>query len=233
MLRAPFLPPPSGPLRRMISLAIIEDNRLVREGLSAILGGHSDLTVGYAGPEADLDHLRRASPGVILLDLGLEADDSLELVQRLRTELPDARVIVMDLIPVHEDLVQLVNAGVAGFILKDATLKDLLGTIRSVAGGEKVLPPQMTSSLFSQIAEAATQRSRMTGTEGTGLTRREREVVELIGDGLSNKAIAKAIGISPHTVKSHVRNIMDKLALHTRLEIAAFLHDSEDEGSTG
>lgn len=217
----------------MISLAIIEDNRLVREGLAAILDGHSDLTVGYAAPDAELDHLRRASPGVILLDVGLAAGDSLELVQRLRTELPDARVIVMDLVPVHEDLAQFVNAGVAGFILKDATLKDLLDTIRSVAGGEKVLPPQMTSSLFSQIAEAATHRSRTTGREGTGLTRREREIVELIGDGLSNKAIAKAIGISPHTVKSHVRNIMDKLALHTRLEIAAFLHDSEDESSTG
>ena len=216
----------------MISLAIIEDNRLLREGLSDILSEHPDLTVGHVAPEVDLVHLRRADPRVILLDVGLESDDSLELVQRLRTELPHARVIVMDLVPAHEDLAQFVNAGVAGFILKDATLEDLLGTIRSVADGGKVLPPEMTSSLFSQIAEAAIRRSYTTTKEATGLTRREREVVEMIGDGLSNKAIARAIGISPHTVKSHVRNIMDKLALHTRLEIAAFLRDAEnDEGS--
>lgn len=217
----------------MISLAIIEDNRLLREGLSAILGEHSDLAVEHVAPEADLEHLRQAAPDVILLDVGLESDDSLELVQRLRGDLPDTRVIVMDLVPAHEDLAQYVNAGVAGFILKDATLEDLLGTIRSVAEGEKVLPPEMTSSLFSQIAEAAVRRSFAPGKEGTGLTPREREVVELIGDGLSNKAIAKATGISPHTVKSHVRNIMDKLALHTRLEIAAFLHDAESEDTAG
>lgn len=217
----------------MISLAIIEDNRLLREGLSEILGEHSDFTVGHVAPEANLDHLRRAAPRVILLDVGLESDDSLELVQRLRAELPDTRVIVMDLVPAHEDLAEFVHAGVAGFILKDATLEDLLGTIRSVADGEKVLPPEMTSSLFSQIAEAAVRRNPSTRKEATGLTRREREVVEMIGDGLSNKAIAKAIGISPHTVKSHVRNIMDKLALHTRLEIAAFLRDAEYDDVTG
>ncbi len=217
----------------MISLAIIEDNRLLREGLSDILGEHPDFAVGHVAPVVDLDHLRRADPRVILLDVGLESDDSLGLVERLRAELPDARVIVMDLVPAHEDLAQFVNAGVAGFILKDATLEDFLGTIRSVAEGEKVLPPEMTSSLFSQIAEAAVRRSHTSNKEATGLTRREREVVEMIGDGLSNKAIAKGIGISPHTVKSHVRNIMDKLALHTRLEIAAFLRDAENEDVGG
>lgn len=215
----------------MISLAIIEDNRLLREGLSAILGEHSDFAVEHVAPEADFDHLRKARPRVILLDVGLESDDSLELVQRLRVDLPDARVIVMDLVPAHEDLAQYVNAGVAGFILKDATVEDLLDTIRSVAKGEKVLPSEMTSSLFSQIAEVAVRRNYTTRKEATGLTPREREVVEMIGDGLSNKAIAKAVGISPHTVKSHVRNIMDKLALHTRLEIAAFLRDESDEDS--
>lgn len=217
----------------MISLAIIEDNRLLREGLSDILSEHSDLTVGHVAPEADLEDLRQASPRVILLDVGLESDDSLELVQRLRAELPETRVIVMDLVPAHEDLAQYVNAGVAGFMLKDATVEDLLDTIRSVAEGGKVLPPEMTSSLFSQIAEVAVRRDYTARKEATGLTRREREVVEMIGDGLSNKAIARAIGISPHTVKSHVRNIMDKLALHTRLEIAAFLRDEESEDAAG
>ncbi len=102
-------------------------------------------------------------------------------------------------------------------------------TIRSVAGGEVILPPEMTSSLFSQIVEEAVVRGLEGIEEATDLTARERNVVALIGDGLNNKAIARQLGISPHTVKSHVRNVMDKLALHSRLQIASYLHKSPDD----
>jgi DNA-binding NarL/FixJ family response regulator len=213
----------------MIKIAVIEDNRFVREGLTLTLNEQADFTVCCSFADGRIDDLREAAPQVLLLDVGLEGEDSLELAERVRSELPEIRVIVMDLLPVHEDLVEFVNAGVSGFILKDATLEDLVTTIRSVAGGRTILPPEMTSTLFSQIVEEAVLRGPVAMSEATDLTPREREVIGLIADGLSNKGIAKNLHISPHTVKSHVRNVMDKLALHSRLQIAAYVHKSTDD----
>jgi DNA-binding NarL/FixJ family response regulator len=213
----------------MIKVAVVEDNRFVREGLTLKLNEQPGITVCHAAAVGDMDGLRAASPDVLLLDVGLEGEDSLHLAERMRTELPAVRVIVMDLLPVHEDLVEYVTAGVSGFILKDATLDDLLATIRAVAGGGKILPPEMASTLFSQIVEDAVVRGLEGVMEATDLTPRERKVVTLIGDGLSNKAIARHLDISPHTVKSHVRNVMDKLALHSRLQIASYLHKASED----
>ena len=142
----------------------------------------------------------------------------------LPTLVPAARVIITDLPPMHEDLIEFVNAGVCGFILKDATVEDLVATIRTVAEGDQVLPPEMTSTLFSQIAKEALVRGRAVAGSTVRMTAREREVIALIGEGLSNKEIAARLTIATHTVKSHVRNVMEKLALHTRLQIAAFAH---------
>lgn len=206
----------------MISVALIEDNRLVREGLTAMLDRTADFSVVAAASSGEPARLKDARPEVILLDVGLWDDDSLRLAATLRQEYPQARVIIMDLLPVHEDIIDFVNAGVSGFIMKDATFEDLVSTIRSVADGAHVLPPQMTSTLFSQIAREAVGRGRAVALEAVRMTPREREVVELISEGLSNKEIASRLGVATHTVKSHVRNVMEKLALHTRLQIAAY-----------
>ena len=124
----------------------------------------------------------------------------------------------------HEDIVQFVNVGVSGFIVKDATLDDLANTIRAVARGTPVLPSQMTTTLFSQIAKDAARRGRSETLDGVRMTPREREMIILIAKGLSNNEIGTRLGISTDTVKSHVRNVMEKLMLHTRLQIAACAH---------
>jgi DNA-binding NarL/FixJ family response regulator len=211
----------------MISVVIIEDNRLVREGMAALLDQTDDLRVVAAGPSSDPALLRDSQAQVILLDVGLWDDDSLRIAETVRQESPGSKVIIMDLLPIHEDIVDFVNAGVSGFVLKDATLEDLVSTIRSVAGGAHVLPPPLTSTLFSQIARDALERSRTDAIEAVRMTQREREVIDLIGEGLSNKEIAARLDIAAHTVKSHVRNVMEKLALHTRLQIAAYAHRQE------
>lgn len=212
----------------MISVALIEDNRLVREGITAMLNQTEDVEVVAAGPSGSPALLRDAKPQVILLDVGLWDDDSLRVAETVKKESPESKVIIMDLLPVHEDIVEFVNAGVSGFILKDATFDDLLTTIRSVADGAHVLPPAMTSSLFSQIAKEAIVRGRAAAMDSVRMTTREREVTGLIGEGLSNKEIATRLNIATHTVKSHVRNVMEKLALHTRLQIAAYAHRQDD-----
>jgi DNA-binding NarL/FixJ family response regulator len=208
----------------MISVALIEDNRLVREGLAALLDQTHDFRVVAAESSGGEELLKNANPDVILLDVGLWDDDSLRVAESVKSHHPEAKVIIMDLLPIHEDIVEFVNAGVSGFILKDATLEELVNTIRSVADGVHVLPPELTSTLFSQIAKAAITKSPVVAMESVRMTAREREVIGLIGEGLANKEIAERLNIATYTVKSHVRNVMEKLALHTRLQIAAFAH---------
>jgi DNA-binding NarL/FixJ family response regulator len=211
-----------------ISVAIIEDNRVVREGIAALLGRSLDLKVVGGGPDEGSLMGKGVHPDVVILDLGLRNGDSLRVVNRVKQELPRARVIVMDLVPAQEEIMEFVNAGVAGFIMKDATVEQLVNTIRSVAKGENVLPPQMTGSLFSEIAREAIARGQPEVLEeAVRMTPRERQVVELISEGCSNKEIASRLDIATHTVKSHVRNIMEKLTLHTRLQISAYAHRDE------
>lgn len=205
----------------MITVAIVDDNRLVREALSEMLGRLPDVRVVAAGV-ADPAFVDATQPDVLLLDVGLRDEDSLGVAANITTRSPRTKIIVMDLIPVNDDIVQFVNAGVSGFVLKDATFDEFVTTIRSVAAGDKVLPPRLTESLFSQIARAAGGQNHGHVLEDVRMTRREREVIELIGEGLSNKEIAQRLNIAAHTVKSHVRNVMEKLALHTRLQIAAY-----------
>ena len=131
----------------MITVAIIEDNRLVREGMTHMLNGLHDVKVVLAATSLEAEMLREKNPRVVLLDVGLQNRNSLRLAETVNKEMADSRVIVMDLLPVHEEIAEFVNAGVAGFILKDATFEDFVGTIRSVAEGSRVLPPRMTGTL--------------------------------------------------------------------------------------
>lgn len=208
---------------KTITVVVIDDNRVLREALAAMLDALADIHA-VASADTDFRALGAAKPQVLLLDVGLRDDDSLRVAAMLTKDHPDAKIIVMDLFPVHEEIREFVNAGVAGFVLKDASFDEFVATIRSVAGGKKVLPPQMAESLFSQIAKAADGPDDARTLDDVRMTRREREVIELIGEGLSNKEIAKRLNIASHTVKSHVRNVMEKLALHSRLQIAAYSH---------
>ena len=214
---------PNMAAKNTVTVAIIDDNRVLREGLAAMLNRLSDIKV-VAASETDIKVLADTKPHVVLLDVGLRDDDSLRVAVALIKENPAAKIIVMDLFPVHEEIREFVNAGVAGFVQKDASFDEFVATIRSVAEGKKVLPPQMAESLFSQIAKATDGPEDERTLDDVRMTRREREVIELIGEGLSNKEIAKRLNIASHTVKSHVRNVMEKLALHSRLQIAAYSH---------
>ncbi|MEQ1693327.1 MAG: response regulator transcription factor [Gemmatimonas sp.] len=211
-----------------IRVAIVDDNRLVREALSAMLDRLPNVRVV---PTPTLDSIMDVDlqPHVVLLDVGLRDQDSLHAAASLMKAMPFTKVIVMDLLPVNEEIVEFVNAGVAGFVLKDTGFDEFVATIRRVAAGEKVLPARMTDTLFAQIANEAVYRGHEEATDDVRLTRREREVIDLIGEGLSNKEIAQRLNIATHTVKSHVRNVMEKLTLHTRLQISAYYHR---EGTT-
>ena len=215
---------------KKIRLLLIEDNRLLREGLTALLRKQQDMNVveTVGNGENILAIMKKHKPEVLLLDLGLRYRSSLNVVKLVRKNFSRAKIVIMDLIPAQADVLEFVQAGVSGFILKDATINDFLRTIRSVAKGLQVLPPNLTGSLFSQIVEHAVTGSKAYEIiDSVRMTKREKQVIELISEGHTNKEIAQKLHLSTYTVKSHVHNILEKLALSTRVQIAKYLHDSK------
>ena len=215
---------------KRIRLIVIEDNRLLREGICAMLKKEADFTVVAAFDDSDFDpeKLNELKPNVVLLDLSLTEKDSLDLVNLLKNDHKDVKVIVMDLLPMREDILQFVEAGVSGFIMKDDTISEFLKTIRAVNAGEKILPPTATGSLFSQIMEYGVKElGPQKLIQSVRMTNREKEIVQLIAEGLANKEIAFKLNLSIYTVKSHVHNILDKMALNTRVQIAIHANAAE------
>ena len=209
---------------KKIKLLIIEDNRLLREGIIGMLKKQKDIDIitTSGNSKTTISNIRKLKPNIILLDLGLHNRNSLAVVEFVKKDFPGAKVIVMDIAPVPGDINLFIKAGASGFILKDATFNEFLSAIHAVAEGTNVLSPNITESLLSQIVEHALKGDKIKLKEAVRMTKREREVVGLIGDGLSNKEIAQRLNISSFTVKSHIHNIMEKLTLHTRLEIANY-----------
>ncbi len=213
---------------KKIMLLLIEDNRLLRDGLIAMLKNQRDIHIISAlGKNAEsIKKMQQLNPDIILLDLGLRNRNSLAVIEIVKRDFPNAKVIVMDLAPVQGDINLFVKAGASGFLLKDATLNDFIVTIRAVAGGENVIPPNLSESLFSQIVEHSLKGGKVKLKEAVRMTKREREIITLIGEGLSNKEIGQMMHVSTFTVKSHVHNIMEKLVLHTRLEVANYSYSN-------
>jgi two-component system, NarL family, nitrate/nitrite response regulator NarL len=217
-------------LPNRIRVLLIEDNRFLREGITEILRTKGNFRVEA---RADGNNLPEKiedvqPPHVVLLDLGLEKENSLRLMTVLRERFPEARVIAMDILPDQGDIVEFVKAGGAGFILKNAPLEDYVSTIKAVAAGATILPAMLTKSLFTQIVESVLKSGQTVPGHATRLTKRELEIVDLISEGMSNKEIALQLHIATFTVKSHVHNVLEKLELNTRLQIAAFVRDGRD-----
>jgi len=214
---------------KKIRLLLIEDNRLLRDGIFSILKAYKDIVIIAASGDGknSLAKIQQLKPNIVLLDLGLRSQNSLHVVEIVKKEFPQAKIIVMDLAPVQADILQYVKAGANGFILKDASLNDFLITIRTVAEGSTVLPPLLTDSLFSQIVDHAIREGKSGLKDAIRMTTREREVINFLGEGMSNREIGQKIRISTYTVKSHIHNIMEKLALHTRLEIANYSYTDQ------
>ncbi|MBA3919092.1 MAG: hypothetical protein C0516_10960 [Gemmatimonas sp.] len=222
-------PPPASTHPSPVSVAIIDDNRLLRRGMVKVLASQPEyrVTCDASGVDEALIGLARNAPRLVLLDVGLADEDSVESCARLTTTIPSSRVIVMGIDAPPEDLAAFIRAGAVGFLMKAATLDEMLETMRRVAGGQDALPSALTHSLFTQIIQDAGRENRAMMEDDVRLTVREREIMSLLGIGLSNKEIAARLYIAVHTVKSHVHNILEKLSLRSRLEIAAYSRGGE------
>lgn len=212
---------------KKISILLIEDNRLLREGLVAMFKKQGDFKIVYTAGNGEniSEMLKKHRPNIMLLDLGLRNQNSMKIVRLSRENFPNIKIVVMDLIPLQSDVFEFVQAGVSGFILKESNVSEFFKTLHSVYRGLQVLPPNLTSTLFSQIvSQAINEFPQSVIDKSVRMTKREKQVTELIADGMTNKEIAHNLHLSPYTVKSHVHNILEKLALNTRVQIAKHAH---------
>lgn len=218
-----------------ILVALVDDNRISREEHARLLNAQPGVTVVSAEATLSVTMLTEEQPDVVLVEAGETEVLSLRAAVTTRRVLPDANVVITDLLPANEDIADFVKAGVSGFVLKEATSDDLVDTVKTVAGGSHVLPNELTSPLFVQIAAEGivlpddADGPKVAARVALTLTLREQEVVALIGEGLGNKAIAARLCITTSTVKTHIRSAMDKTGLHTRVLLAVSAAPERDK----
>ena len=207
-----------------ISLVLIDDSPLERGGVVARLRADPGFRLLAASAEVEeaLKQVRETGPDVVLLSLRRGDDEGLMLAGALHGEAPASRVVVMGLKSAHQDVAGYVRAGAAGFIMAGASFGVVTRTIQSVAQGTRVLPPELTHSLFGQLARHDGRVLPNRILDIKRLTERERAITDLIVQGLSNKEIAARLELALHTVQGHVHSLLGKLSVNSRLEVAAF-----------
>lgn len=196
-------------MNKPIRVLVIEDHNVVRQGLIALLGVAENLqVVGEAADGVDaIDQFRKLQPDITLVDLRLPRMSGVEVIQRLRTESPQARFIVLTTYDGDEDIYRALKAGAKAYLLKGMTSEELIATIRTVHAGKSHIPPA--------IAERLAERM---GAED--LTQREFDVLEQIVSGKSNKEIATELDVSESTVKTHINSLLSKLGVTDRTQAA-------------
>ena len=211
----------------MISVLIADDQRMLRAGLRMVIETEPDMNViGEAGDGVEAVTLvRRLRPDVVLMDIAMPRQDGLTATRTLLATPNPPRIIVLTTFDTDENILHALRAGASGFLLKDTPPARIAEAVRQVAAGEPILSPRITRRLMDRIAVQAgayTQATRVLD----GLSPRERDVVLAIGQGGNNAEIAKELGMTVATVKTHVSRILTKLDLDNRTQIALLAHDA-------
>ncbi len=205
-----------------IRVMLVDDHMLFRRGVAELLRDQPDFeVVGEAsnGLEA-IERARELMPDVILMDIYMPGCDGLRATRAITTEMPYARIVILTVSEEDASLFEAIKVGARGYLLKRIAPEELYDMVRAAARGEAPISPRTASRLvdeFARLAERAPARDLT-----MGLSPREQQVLSLVAEGLSNKQIGARLFISENTVRNHLRNILDKLHLHTRVEAVAF-----------
>jgi len=203
-----------------IRVLIADDHTIVRSGVNLLLSSEPDIQV--VGEATDgisaVELAQQFKPDVVLMDIGMPGMDGFEATRRIRAQVPEAKVLVLTMHRSDEYFFQMLEAGALGYVLKGAETGELISAVRAVARGEVFLYPSMARRLVQQFLRQAgadpPQRPR--------LTPREKQILNLVAEGYSNKEIAERLVVSPSTVHSHRTNLMQKLGLSTRHELVQY-----------
>ncbi|MGH2499739.1 MAG: response regulator [Candidatus Limnocylindria bacterium] len=198
---------------------LVDDHELVRQGVAAMLGKADDITVvgeARTGREA-IESTRRELPDVVLMDVRMPDMDGLEATRQIKQERPRTAVIMVTMHDNPAYLREAVRAGAAGYLLKDVSRDDLVDAIRQVSSGGAFIESQMLRGMLSEMKPSAPNPQA-----ARNLTKREREILALVAEGMSNREIAERLVLSPETVKSHVAAILEKLSVSDRTQAAIY-----------
>jgi DNA-binding NarL/FixJ family response regulator len=211
-----------------VRLLVVDDHPVVRQGLRTFLGTRSDFeVVGEAGDgETAVAEAARLRPDVILMDLVMPGVDGLEAIGRIRAADPHARILVLTSFASADQVLPALRAGAAGYLLKDAAPGDVEAAIRAVHRGEGLLDPAVTATVLAEVnrpgRDSPPAGSRAGDPGFATLTPRERQVLGLLGRGMTNAAIARELFVAEKTVKTHVSSILAKLRLADRTQAALY-----------
>ncbi len=204
-----------------IKVLLADDHTILRDGIRALLEEELDMEVVAEAEDGRtaVDLARKYQPDVILMDIAMPLLNGLEATRQIRQEAPDTKVLVLTMYEDEEYIRQFLAAGALGYVLKYAAASELLGAIRAVHRGEAVLSPAITRLVIEEYLRWADIQPEDIP---NGLTAREREVLQLIAEGYTNKQIAEILTISVKTVQAHRANLMRKLDLHDRAELIKY-----------
>ena len=207
-----------------LRVMVVDDHALFRRGLEMVLQAEDDLMlVGEAsdGVEA-VDKAQELMPDVVLMDVRMPKRSGIEAAGHIRDLLPHCKILMLTISDEESDLYDAIKAGAAGYLLKEIPIEEVANAIRSVAQGQSLISPSMASKLLNEFATMVKRADEKQQVPTPRLTEREMEVLRLVAQGLNNRDIAKQLFISENTVKNHIRNILEKLHLHSRMEAVVY-----------
>ncbi|RJK95409.1 DNA-binding response regulator [Vallicoccus soli] len=207
-----------------IRVLVVDDHALFRRGLEMVLGQEEDISVvGEAGDGAEaLDLARELTPDIVLMDIRMPRRDGIQACTAIKDVVPSAKIIMLTISDEEADLYEAIKAGATGYLLKEISIDEVASAIRAVAGGQSLISPSMASKLLTEFASMVKRSDERQQLPAPRLTDRELQVLRLVARGLNNRDIAKELFISENTVKNHVRNILEKLQLHSRMEAVVY-----------
>ncbi len=213
---------PTEPGDEPIRVVVVDDQELFRRGLTMLLGVEDDIeVVGEAGDGVAATELAAATvPDVILMDVRMPKRSGIEACLAIKEVAPTARIIMLTVSDEEADLYDAVKNGASGYLLKDSSIDQVAEAVRVVADGQSLISPSMAIKLLDEFKQMSRADRHQVPTPR--LTERELEVLKLVAQGLNNREIAKRLFISENTVKNHVRNILEKLQLHSRMEAVMY-----------
>jgi DNA-binding NarL/FixJ family response regulator len=220
----PTTEPSGGLVVEPIRVLVVDDHALFRRGLQMVLEQEPDIeVVGEAsdGSEA-VETAAETLPDIVLMDVRMPKRGGIDACTAIHDVAPSTKIIMLTISDEEADLYDAIKAGAMGYLLKEISIEEVASAIRAVHGGQSLISPSMASKLLTEFAAMVKKTDDKQQVPAPRLTDREMEVLKLVARGLNNRDIAKELFISENTVKNHIRNILEKLQLHSRMEAVVY-----------